>query len=407
MKSHRKLALIALGLMMAVTQGCSEKVKNKYNIEPMALTDPVDKISAANNKTAFKMLDATLNANKGQNVVISPLSLSTVLAMTQNGAAGATREEMLKALEMTGLNEKDINEQYKKIIANFNSIEALKIKMSNSIWIQKGFDVKETFINTGKDYYEAEISNVDFSKEKAADTINIWISDHTAGKIKKITDKFDSNTAMVLVNTVYFKGDWLSPFESTSTQKKMFTSSDGSQKDVDMMQDSMTVDFFKENNFEAIRLPYKDQDFGMYVLLPDKGTDVKALIGELSSDNWNRWKAGLSEEQVFIGIPKLHIEFEQKLNDMLKSFGMKAAFNDGADFSGINPEDLYISLVKQKCYIDVDEKGTEAAAATVVSVDTTAAIVNPREFIADRPFVFIMEDRKTGLISFMGIVEKP
>lgn len=279
--------------------------------------------------------------------------------------------------------------------------------MANSIWIDKGTAVNESFINTGRDYYEAETSNVDFSKAKAADSINSWISDHTAGKIKKIADKFDDDTALVLVNTVYFKGDWLQEFERKNTRKDTFTNYDGSHNDVSMMNGDLYTDYLKESNFAAIRMSYKDDNFGMYVFLPDEGNSIKDFIKDMNSESWNKWKKGFVKNSIMVEMPKLHIEFEQELNSMLKGFGMKSAFEPGADFSKMSPDNnLYISLVKQKCYIDVDEKGTEAAAATIVGMTKSAMGGAEKSFIANRPFVYVIEDKNTGLILFMGAVEK-
>jgi serine protease inhibitor len=410
----KRLLLVILSIAMTSSVACgkraSDKALNEYNIEAKALSGPVEKISSANNKMAFKMLKATFNENKDKNTVISPMSLSTILAITQNGAGGNTKEEMQKAMELIGVDDKTINEEYKNIIANFNSIEALQMKMANSIWIDKDTEIKEEFKNMGRDYYEAQISDVDFSKPKTLDTINTWISDNTAGKIKKVLDKSDKDAAMVLINTLYFKGHWAVPFTKESTQKKDFNLSDGTSEKTDMMHGNINVDYLKENSFEAVRMPYKDGNFGMYVFLPNENSSVEALIKEMSYENWNKWKTQFNAGMRAVEIPKLHLEFEQKLNEMLMGFGIERAFKPGADFSKMSKDDdLYISLVKQKCYIDVDEKGTEAAAATVVKMKTLAAAgPNAMEkFIADRPFIYVIADSKTGSILFMGTVEKP
>jgi serine protease inhibitor len=409
----KRLLLVILSIAMTSSVACgkrvSEKVVSKYNIEAKALSEPVEKISSANNKMAFKMLNATFNENKDKNTVISPMSLSTILSITQNGAGGSTKEEMKKAMELTGVDDKTINEEYKNIIANFNSIEALQMKMANSIWIDKGTEINEEFKDMGRGYYEAEISDVDFSKSKTTDAINKWISDNTAGKIKKIVDKFEPDTAMALINTLYFKGDWAMPFKKENTKDKDFNLSDGTNKNIKMMQGNINVDYLKQSNFQAIRMPYKDENFGMYVFLPDKNSSVESLMKEMNYGNWGKWKEQFKVGMVDVQMPKLHMEFEQELKEMLKGFGMKGAFEPGADFSKMRKDnDLFISLVKQKCYIDVDEKGTEAAAATVVEMTKSSANPNEMErFIADRPFIYVIADSKTNSILFMGTVEKP
>jgi len=408
----KRLLVVILSIAMTSSVACgkrvSDKAVSKYNIEAKAISEPVEKISSANNKMAFKMLKATFNENKNKNTVISPMSLSTILSITQNGAAASTKEEMQKAMELLGIDDKTINEEYKNIIANFNSIEALQVKMANSIWIAKGMEVKDEFKNTGRDYYEAEISEVDFSKSETTDTINKWMSDHTAGKIKKVVDKFD-DAEMALINTLYFKGDFAVPFAKKNTRNKEFNLSNGTIEKIDMMHGNINVDYLKQSNFQAIRMPYKDKNFGMYVFLPSENGSVESLMKEMNYENWNKWKDQFKAELVDVEMPKLHIELEQELNKMLMGFGMKSAFEPGANFSKMSKgNNLYISLVKQKCYIDVDETGTEAAAATVVKMTLSAGNPNTMEkFIADRPFVYVIADSKTNSILFMGTVEKP
>lgn len=413
MVRKRGIALIVLCALITGTAGCARKnqdnVNNKNNIEAKALTAPVEKINSANNKMAFKFLRSSIMANKNKNVVTSPLSLDTILSLTQNGAAGKTREEMLEALEMKGYDGSSINEDYKDIIANFNSLKAVQVKMGNSIWIDQGLAVKEAFKDVGKKYYEADINEVDFSKTKTVDTVNRWVSDRTAGRIKKITDKFDDGTAMVLINTVYFKGAWKEAFEKSSTYKHKFKNGDGSESQVDMMKSDLMVDYLKGDGFQAVRLPYKDENIGMYVFLPDEGKTIDEFAEKMTLDNWNRWNSQFSKMNISVEIPRFKVEFEQKLNDVLKGFGMKSAFEDSADFSNIRAQkDLCIDLVKQKCYIDVNETGTEAAAATEVEMKVTCMPVGGNiKFSADRPFVYAIADNKTGLIMFAGVVDKP
>jgi serine protease inhibitor len=392
--------------------GCSLKkpaeIKSKYIIQAKELTSSVDKISSANNKVAFKFLSETLKTNNKENVIISPLSLSTILALTQNGAVGNTKGEMLKALELQGLDDSTINESYRNIIAHFNSLKGIETKIGDSIWIRKNDDVKKELIDIGKNYYEAEINEVDFTKKNTVDAVNKWVSGRTAGKINKMMDSFEDDTYMTLINTMYFKGKWNNPFTERSTSKQKFISSDGSTKDVDMMKETMGIDYMKNTNFEAVRIPYEDQNFGMYVFLPSKDSSVDKLMYEMTMENWNKWINEFKKTQVQVSLPKFKIEFEEELNSMLKGFGMKEAFDGTANFSNITDKtDLYIDLVKQKSYIDVNEAGTEAASATAVVMKAVSAPLEPTQLTVDRPFIYTIADKKTGLIIFMGKVEKP
>jgi serine protease inhibitor len=404
--------IIAIVLITMTAAGCALKkpaeIKSKYTIQAKELISSVDKISSANNKVAFKFLSETLKTNNKENVIISPLSLSTILALTQNGAVGNTKGEMLKTLELQGLDDSTINESYRDIIAHFNSLKGIETKIGDSIWIRKNADVKKELISVGKNYYEAEINEVDFTKKNTVDAVNKWVSGRTAGKINKMMDSFEDDTYMTLINTVYFKGKWNNPFTERGTTKQKFTSSDGSTKDVDMMKETMGIDYMKNTNFEAVRIPYEDQNFGMYVFLPNKDSSVDKLMNEMTMENWNKWINEFKKTQVQVSLPKFKIEFEEELNSMLKDFGMKDAFNGNANFSNITDKtDLYIDLVKQKSYIDVNEAGTEAASATAVVMKTVSAPLDPTQFTVDRPFIYAIADKKTGLIIFMGKVEKP
>jgi serine protease inhibitor len=410
-KSKRAIA-IAIALVIMTASGCSLKksieVESKYTIQAKELTSSVDKISSANNKVAFKFLSETLKANNKENVIISPLSLNTILALTQNGAAGNTKEQMLKALELQGLDDNTINESYRNIIAHFNSLKSIETKIGDSIWIRKNAHVKKELIDIGKNYYEAEINEVDFTKKDTVDTVNKWVSDRTAGKVDKMMDAFQDDTYMTLINTVYFKGKWSNPFTESSTSKQKFTSSDGSTKDVDMMKETMGIEYIKNTNFQAARIPYEDNNFGMYVFLPNKDSSVDKLVNEMTMENWNKWVNEFKKTQVQVSLPKFKIEFEEELNSMLKGFGMKDAFDGNANFSNITDKTgLYIDLVKQKSYIDVNEAGTEAASATAVVMRTVSVPLDPTQFTVDRPFIYAIADKKTGLIIFMGKVEKP
>lgn len=409
----KKYIAIGLAAITIFSSGCSlggkEKVKNKYTIQAKELSSSVEKIAEANNKLALKFFDEMIKSHKKENIIISPLSLNTVLALTQNGAAEKTKEEILKALEMQSLDDSTINEGYKNIIAHYNSLKSIETKLGNSLWMNKGLQINENFKNTGKNYYEAEINTVDFTKNSATQTINKWISNQTSGKIKKIVDKFDSDTVMTLINTVYFKGKWSKPFTKSNTSKQEFTSSDGAKQEVDMMKELMEADYYKGESFEAVRLPYEDKNFGMYVFLPNKESNIDELLKNMNYINWSKWLNEFKSKQVQVQLPKFKVEFEEKLNDMLMTFGMQSAFTDKANFTKMSDNHkLYIDLVKQKCYIDVNEEGTEAAAVTAVAIKETSALIDkPIEFRADRPFIYAIEDKKTGMLLFMGKVEKP
>lgn len=412
MKKLNNIGCITM-IMIIGLSGCApskkEAVSNKYIIEAKALSDSslVNDISTADNKLAFKFLKASIDLHSNDNIAVSPLSLSAILALTQNGAANKTKEEMLNALELGGLSDNVINESYKNLISHFNSLKGLNLKVANSIWIPKNFDIKKEFIDTGANYYEAESNKVVFGNKEAGNKINKWVSEHTNGKIKKIEENFHSDIMLLLINTLYFKGDWYKQFEKANTSKGEFTTPAKTITNVDMMKTDFNFEYLKGNKFEAVRLPYSNKDFGMYVFLPDKKSSVKEFINSFSYDNWKKYISSFKDTELIVKLPKFKVEYEQELNDMLKKLGMKSAF-ENADFSKLSSEELYISKVKQKCFVEVNETGTEATAATEVQFQRISMVNgDTKQFTADRPFVYVIADNKTGMILFMGTVEKP
>jgi serpin B len=279
----------------------------------------------------------------------------------------------------------------------------VKISIANSIWYRLGYDVRVDFIERNKDFYNAEVRELDFADPGAPDTINRWIDSATAGKVKKMIDKISPYTMMYLINAVYFKGDWTHQFSEDETRDEEFTLENGSKKMVPMMQLEEQFRHARGNNLGMLRLPYSREQLAMYILLPDEGEDLDKIIGQLDEDSWKDMQSELKEQQVALRMPRYKVEYEKVLNDVLSSMGMGRAFRGG--FSGIN-ERLFISEVKHKAVIEVNERGSEAAAVTVVEL-TESLPPKPVEFIVNRPFLFTIADDRTGSILFMGKVAEP
>jgi serpin B len=413
MKGFRAILCIAAASTVGFS-GCAQNnediANNKYIIEAKALSNSneVVNISSANNKLAFKFLKETVDSDTNKNTVISPLSLSTVLTLTQNGAANKTKEEMLTSLELGKLSDSEINDSYKNLIGHLNSLKGINVKLANSIWVSKGYDIKKEFTELSTKYFEAENYKIDFTSKTAANRINDWVFKHTKGKIKKLEDSFDSDVLLALINTVYFKGEWSRPFERKNTKLENFTASDNSSSKVEMMDTQSDFEYLRGEDFEAVRLPYSNKTFGMYVFLPDKNKNVKQFVDNFTFQKWNNYIKNFEAQELVVKLPKFKVEYEQELKDMLINFGMKSAFELSADFSRLTSKSAAISKVKQKCFIEVDEAGTEAAAATEVQMkDMSMVVGNIKQFAADRPFVYVIADNNTGMILFMGTVEKP
>lgn len=349
----------------------------------------------------FKQLD---KEDGEQNIFISPFSISTALSMTYQGAATTTKEAMAKALDYSGIEDGKLNESYKNLIPYLNRLDQkVELNISNSIWVRAGEDIKPNFLTVNKDIFKATVFPLDFSKNNTADQINQWISEATNKKIDKMVDSpIPSDIIMYLINAIYFKGDWTEQFDRKNTFEAQFQAGNGKTNEVMMMSRTGKVEYGQGDNFQAVRLPYGSGKAAMYCILPGEAGTINDFIATLDASKWKTIKDSLSErDEVLLKLPRFKLEYGIKnLNGSLKALGMGEALTDQADFSGIR-DDVYISRVLHKAVIEVNEEGSEAAAATVVEMKT-AAVAEPLAFIADRPFLFIIADDETGTILFMG-----
>ena len=361
-----------------------------------------------NTEFSFKIFKELILDDKDENIFISPLSISTALAMTYNGAEGETKKAMAEALEFNEISIEELNQSFKDLLTGIQNADSeIELNIANSIWLRKGFSCKEDFINKNKEYFNSEVKKIDFSNPNAPGIINGWIKEETKGKIEKMIDKIHKDVVMYLINAIYFKGNWTYEFSEDATIEDDFYLLDGSTKKVPMMSQTEDLMYFKGSNFSITKLPYGSEKIAMYVILPDEGTNPDDIIGSLNASKWNEYISSLSQENVLISMPRFKMEYGIKLlNDALKNLGMEIAFGPSADFSGIS-HGIFISRVLHKAVIEVNEEGSEAAAATVVEMEKTAMPTDIVEFIANRPFIFIIADERIGSILFMGKVVNP
>lgn len=395
--------LLMVSLLSMILTGCmvSQKVGiQKDNVTPDEInTETVD----SNNGFALNIFKQLNEEDMKNNVFISPFSISTALAMTYNGAETTTKEAMSSVLGFGDLDRSTVNENYKNLLNYLGNVDKkVELNIANSIWIKEGVHIKDEFLNTNTNNFNAKVTELDFSKDSSVTTINSWISDTTKGKIEKmLTQPIDPMVVMYLINAIYFKGQWSDEFDPKRTSEGTFTAYDGKKQVVPMMNRNGSVQYKKGEDYKAVRLPYGDGKVSMYLVLPDK--DINSFIKKFDQDRWEGIRNGVaSVEDVQLQIPKFKLEYGIKqLNESLKALGMAEAFSDRADFSGIN-DNVSISSVMHKAVIEVDEKGSEAAAVTVVEIKTTSAIMDPITFIANKPFMFIIADDTTGTILFIG-----
>jgi len=390
--------VLIFSLMTASLQAAGE-MKSAGSDESKKLVD-------ANTGFAFNIFKQLNAEDKTKNVFISPYSISTALTMTYNGAGTSTKKEMEKTLGFDKMSKDQVNNGFKYLSNALKQKDKnVELNIGNSIWIRNNEKVKQDFISLNKDTFGANIARLDFSKKDAADTINKWVSDATKKKISKIiSPPIPSDVMLYLINAVYFKGEWTNKFDKKDTLDKTFTTGNDKTKDIKMMAKQGTVEYGKGKDYKVVRLPYGQGNTAMYCVLPDKGVNINSFINSLDTNKWNEIKSNIfKEEEVTLQIPKFKMEYGIKeLTSSLSKLGMKEAFTDKADFTGIG-DNLRISKVLHKAVIDVNEEGSEATAVTAVEVTCTGVrIGDPLSFIADRPFLFVIADDKTGTILFMG-----
>ncbi len=362
----------------------------------------------ANNKFAFDIFRELLIQDKGKNIFISPFSITTALAMAYNGAETDTKDAMAEVLGFSGPGLEDLNSNFSQLLVAIQSADPdIELDIANSVWKRSGFEVKEDYLDRMAQYYYSTVQDLDFSKSDAPDIINKWIEDATRGKIDKMISEIDAMVMMYLINAIYFKGDWTYPFDEELTGTDDFYLEDGSTVDVEMMENYGDYKYSGDGDLEAVRLPYGRDMVSMYIILPPEGTGLDPAIEKITGDSWNGFTGSFAERELNLRMPKFKIEYGIKdLLPPLTRLGMGIAFTDSADFSGMHP-DLFISRVDHKAVIEVNEKGSEAAAVTVVEMQLTSAPAEPIEFTADRPFFFVISDDRTGTILFMGKVADP
>jgi serine protease inhibitor len=350
----------------------------------------------------------------GENVFISPASIGFALAMTMNGAAGATRDAMAGVLGLAGRGIEEVNAADSTFIMQLNdSIRAVKLSVANSLWARQGVTFKEEFLRRNKLCYGAELRILDFSRADARDTINDWVAGRTNDKITKIVGRIDPDAIMFLINSIYFKGTWAKLFDRNITQDEPFHLANGATSPRPMMRQAGRYDYFEGDGFQAVRLPYGDGRIGMYVFLPAMDSSLEQFHEKLTGEKLSTWIGHLARRSGTIGLPRFRIEYEASLNRSLSALGMAVAFDEvRANFTRmVEPtgDNVYINEVKHKTFVEVNEEGTEAAAVTSVVMYATTSVESgsPFEMIVDRPFFLAIVDRETGLILFMGSIVNP
>ncbi len=380
---------------------------------PGKLGEDARTVARGNNVFALDLY-ARLRQKEG-NLFFSPYSISTALAMTYGGARGETAEQMATTLHFA-LPPQRLHPAFGALIRHFNAGGAKRkyqLDTANALWAQKGYTFLPEFVRLTKDVYEAGLKEVDFRQtEQARKTINAWVEKQTRDKIKDLfaPGVLTADTRLVLTNAIYFKGDWATPFLKGATRKEDFRLGGGGKVKAPMMHAGKKLRYHGDKTLQAVALPYAGHQLEMVVLLPRGVDGLAELEKSLTSARLDEWLKGMSVHQVKLTLPRFELTSKFELNKELSDMGMPLAFSKQADFSGMSTrERLFIGKVVHKAFVDVNEKGTEAAAATGVTIQPTAAPrpEPPVEFRADHPFLFLIRDNRTGSVLFLGRVANP
>jgi serpin B len=398
-------------LFVAFTSCNSEDNQDQKNIDLGLKSEQLIKHNNEFGLDLFQLIYA--DAKTPENFMISPLSVSMALSMAYNGAETETKDEMAKALRTENFTRDEMNDIYKKLIEELTAADPkVAMEIANSIWCRNGYQVQQSYLDVNKTYYNAEVEVADFADPNTLKRINQWASDKTHEKIPHILDEISSDAVMFLMNAIYFKGNWAQEFNKESTQELGFNVGNDEYVQTPMMGRVDTLNYLSNETFSAIELPYGKGNFNMMVMLPNYDKSVEDVVTALTPENWAKWQSAFKiTNGVDIRLPKFKVEYEVMLNKVLQAMGMELAFTEGADFSGINPaRDLFISFVKHKTFVEVDEKGTEAAAVTIIGFETTSFDPDKPQktyFHCDRPFLFAITEKETGTILFMGKIGNP
>lgn len=370
--------------------------------------DDVNILVKGNNAFAIDLYNK-LRHQEG-NLFFSPYSISTALGMTYAGARGETASEMAEVLHFQ-LEPEHLHPAFAALMADLNIGEdcGYQLKIANRLWGQQGYHFLDAFLQTTKDYYSAALALVDFIREEARCTINTWVEQQTQEKIQNLIPEgiLTDLTRLVLTNAIYFKGNWKSQFEQISTKEEPFTIAPDEQVNVPMMHQEGAFRYASLKDLEVLELPYVGDRLSMVILLPRKLDGLAQLEQQLTSANLQKWLSSLYlMNQLLVWLPKFKLTSDFKLNQALSEMGMPLAFDkEKADFTGMtNKPLLYISALIHKAFVEVNEEGTEAAAATAVEMMLRSL---PPMFKADRPFIFLIRDTQSDSILFLGRVVNP
>lgn len=407
-----KKTIVVLG-MLSVFTACQndENPVSPKTRKDIVLTSAELDMTDVGTDFAFRFFNQVCNAETEKpNLFVSPLSASLCLSMVANGANANTLEEMKSALGFSDYSVEAINNYNRKLVNALLDLDnTTRLGIANSIWIKQGFNVLPAFTAVNREMYDAEVREVDFASSATVDAINRWCADKTNNCIKEVLDEIPEDAQMYLLNALYFKGTWKEPFKKADTKSEYFTDASGNESTVPMMNIRKEHFMYTQNDYFSIaELPYGNEAFSMVVLLPAEDKTLQDCLPQLTKKQWGEWSDALRSQTLNLKLPKFELGYKKSLEKDMQALGMKDAFDRlKADFSKTSETPLFVSLLEQTAYVNVNEEGTEAAAVTIAGDGVTAVgPETPVDFYVNRPFIFFIREKSTGTILFAGRVTK-
>ncbi|WP_284640043.1 serpin family protein [Paenibacillus silviterrae] len=404
-------AVLAFVLLAACTSPFSKPAVSykERQLLASALEPP---IVQASNSFGLRLHKQLSESKPETNVILSPVSLSTAMAMTYNGSEGETKAAMATFLGWQDLPLEQLNGGYKKLEALLREPGSrVKLNTANSLWLNNKWKFHDSFLDTVRSSYEAEVRSLDLQGKNAVGTINGWVNKKTNHRIPSLlTNPLPPEAVMVLVNAISFQGGWKHEFDPSLTREGVFKLAGGGEKKVPLMSLGQQLEYLETDEAEAVRLPYGDGQMAMLLIVPKEGVRLDAVQAKLRQDP-TPWQQRYPAIPGDLRLPKFKAEYGAELREELEAMGMKLPFDrTKADFSAMapSPPNLFIGQIVHKTFLEVNEKGTEAAAATAVLMEAGSAPPKQRfSLTVDRPFFFAIEDRQTGAWLFMGSIYEP
>ncbi|MGM0566657.1 MAG: serpin family protein [Bacteroidota bacterium] len=401
---YRFFIIIVLAFALG---SCSEKASEG---EQLKSSPEAEAFNTNNNRFGLAMFQQLNQKKEDQpNIVVSPVSAAMASGMTLNGTGGETRRQLAEVLGWQEKTDTQVNEYHKRLINYYNQHSGdISLNIANAIWNDRDVDVFPEFIRTNKEYFSAfhnQSENQNFVSE-----INDWVQRSTQGNIKEMMKGSQPGDMLYILNAIYFRGDWKHEFNASQTTDSYFYLEDGSRKPTRMMWQKADLNYYRNGIFQMVELPYENESFSMYILLPDSTIDMNRLVSKLDMETWQRHKNNLSRKRnINFGMPRFSCEYSVGMKELMESMGIRDLFdNEEVNLSGISDQPVSISEVMHKAAIDVDEKGTEATAATSLAKSFTTLVDDkPFNLVVNRPFVFAIEEKKSNAMLFIGKISNP